>query len=293
MSDIKLVSKEYAESVFVTGPQLSDAIALKQNKLKAGENITISADNTISATGGDSSEQPIYDIYKYNQDTTAPNNLKCSINVNTKFPTKGTLILTHIVIPWFYVSEKNNVYIGYSKKSTYKEQHKRDDFFCVSVNPYLNDTEEDLKQIYNVECYLNYDLIKDFPCGPDGVWTGWIDFHTPNNNIRLAQYAMKIDENGDEIYTYVSDMPPYPGGKLMPPSYAPIFPQTTPTEFTTADIWSTNPAFDPANPDSENMTAKIRPNSFPTMNLCCGLKFVFKPDLNWPKDHPVFTPPAE
>lgn len=62
-----------------------------------------------------------------------------------------------------------------------------------------------------------------------------------------------------------------------------------------ADIWSTSPNF---NPDGEYAQSKfptilIRPHISPNYYVAVGLRHIFHPDLDWPADHKVATPPTE
>lgn len=308
MNDITLVSKEYTESVFVTGPELdsklsplaskeyvsefiSGPLLLKQDKLTAGDNIKIE-NNVISATGGGSStnwqpcDQVIWDIIPAIEPlqtiTTAPFPFDLQANVYTGFPVAGRMEITHIIVPRLSI-DKSGYYIGYSKKSAvdaYKENHKMEDFWAVTSKPCNIENDGESTYIYNVECKVNNtgilgDISDDF--GPDGAWTGWLDASKPSFNTKIAYYSKTTDENGEEIYVYEGDVPQQP------------FP------FYNGDrtkAWSNNPHFNPEYPVISG-TIMLRSNLYPNNDIACGFRFVFHPDLSWPKDHPVATKPTE
>lgn len=271
----------------------------KQDKLTAGENIKIE-NNVISATGGSSNEnglqpgdQVIYDIIPCDSTFTpitplpSPYPLNLEINVNQKFPIKGFIELTHIIVPRLKV-DRSGYYIGYSAKGTnYKQDHKLKDFWAVTSKPCNIENDGESTYIYNVECKKGQEFIGEFGrVDPNYGWSGWLDSSKVNYSAKIAYYSKSTDENGEDIYVYEADVPAY---STMPSEEPfPIY------RGDSSQAWSNNPNFDPESQYIMNgMTVQIRPRMYSQYDVACGLKFIFHPDLDWPADHKVATPPTE
>lgn len=276
-------------SKFVTGPELET----KQDKLIAGDNISISTDNVISASTGKMQpcEQVIYDIFPCGKSfrplATSWFPIDLEINLNCSFPYNGWMKLTHIIIPRLKV-DRSGYYVGYAKN--YKEAQTLRDFYAVTSKPCNIENDGENTFIYNVECVVGGELYTfgDLPVGPtDGeIWTGWLNSSKPITSTKIAYYTKSTGEDGEDIYTYVDDVPAYCSQPVEEPF--PIF-------VANDDVYSTNPSF---NPDAQYVQAKaptflIRPRMYPNYYVAVGIRHVFKPNLNWPADHKVATPPAE
>lgn len=253
----------------------------------------------LKANGGGGSkmqpcDQVIYDIFPCKNFKTfapAPYPINLEYNLFCGFPFKGTMELTHIIVPRLLV-DRSGYYIGYSKSKVtdgYKQDHKLNDFWAVTTKPCNIENESENTYIYNVECHARFCTFGDIPVGPEYAgWTGWLDSNKPSYASRVAYYNKSIDENGEDVYTYEADVPAYAVGTM-----ADAFPLFQVDD--EAAVWSTSPNF---NPDGQYAQSKlpsilIRPSMYPGYCVAVGLRHVFHPDLDWPKDHKVATPPTE
>ena len=207
----------------------------------------------LKANGGSSTnwqpcDQVIYDIIPCNSSFSSlctiggkpsPYPIDLEINVNQKFPIKGFIELTHIIVPRLQI-DRSGYYIGYSTKGTnYKQDHKLKDFWAVTSNPCNIENDGESTYIYNVECKKGQEFIGAYGCvDPNYGWSGWLNSSKPNFSARIAYYSKSTDENGEDIYVYEADVPAYSAMPSEEPF--PLFVGDS------SQAWSNNPNFDPA-----------------------------------------------
>lgn len=223
--DIILTTKQYCKDNFAVKPDLE----LKQDKLTAGENITITEDNVISATGGGSvtpeSINELFDTYatwEYaglmsrmtlyydgnicrtlpsSSPIPQPYTSNWEINECADFPENGFFIPMEIMLPKI-VTGKDNVYVG-----------------LVPQNAKIGDTFKSLpiithKPLETAGEHFNVPFVY-FNCndetvgkyaGPNEGWTGWLD--SMKESTYPAAQLVKKTVDGEEVYEYTGKVSP-------------------------------------------------------------------------------------
>lgn len=216
-----LATRDYCEKNFAAKQELG----LKQDKLTAGDNITITEDNVISATGGGSSVTPesineLFDTYatwEYarlmsrmtlyydgNICRTLPNptpyptpfTINWEINECAYFPENGFFIPMEIMVPKIVTTE-DNVYVGLVPQNA-----KIGDTF-KSLSIITHKPLETAGEHFNVSfVYFNCnDEVIGKYAGPGDDWTGWLD-SMKEGNYPPAQLVKKTVDD-EEVYEYI------------------------------------------------------------------------------------------
>lgn len=216
-SNIILTTKQYCKDNFPTKPELE----LKQDKLTAGDNITITEDNVISARGGGSvtpeSINELFDAYatwEYARlmsrmtlyydgnicrtlpaSMPAPYTINWEVNECASFPENGFFIPMEIMVPKIVTTE-DNVYVGLVPQNakigdTFKKLH------IITHKPIEIAGEHFNVPFVYYNC--NDESVGKY-AGPNKGWTGWLD-STRESLMPPAQLVKKILD-GEEVYEY-------------------------------------------------------------------------------------------
>ena len=285
---LKLASVDYVDEL----------LEGKQDKLTAGNNITIE-NNVISASSsGGSSKRYYYDVL-----STQPSSLKpmsnvpggfiainLQINYNYAFPEEGEIHVTHIMVPAL-TTTRDNVYIGYASSSAaYKGPAPKSSFWLMTSQPLTLPEGETSKTYTDVECDFFGGVSNGYTTWPvqpikpgEPSWTGWQDSEKPGPTKKIAYYTKSIVD-GVEMFTWVAD---YEG-------VAPIY-SANEGEY---EKWSNNPQFAEyiEETDYSMVQMMVRGSMYPRVPLIFGVRYEFTPiGAEWPKKHTCtsFIPPNE
>lgn len=270
----------------------------KQDKLTAGNNITIE-NNVISASSsGGSSKRYYYDVL-----STQPSSLKLmsrvpglvninlEINCNYAFPEEGEIHVTHIMVPTL-TTTRDNVYIGYAYDSTaYKGPAPKSSFWLMTSQPLTLPEGETSKTYTDVECDFFGGVSNGYTTWPvqplkpgesiTDRWTGWLDSEKPVYTKKIAYYTKSIVD-GVEMFTWVADY-----GDPAP------FYSANEGEY---EKWSNNPQFAEyiEKTGYPMVQMMVRGSMYPNTPLIFGVRYEFTPTgAEWPKKHTCtsFIPP--
>lgn len=196
----------------------------KQDKLTAGDNITITADNVISASGGSEiTPQAIQNIFStYATETyldtmanmtiyydaniarslpsgQTPYTTNWEINECCYFPEKGYFIPMEAMVPKIVTTE-DNVYVGVVRSA--KAGDIFDSLFIVTHKPIeTKGTYFNVSFVY-ANCKDNSIGSHAGPCESGYCWTGWLD---SSKDWIVGQFRKKtVDDK--EVYEFISSV---------------------------------------------------------------------------------------